>query len=176
MDNYIIETARLQLRPMQSADVEVLHRIANEPRVRKYLFDDRSVSSACIGEIFQQSVSNFESRNFGLWILREKPAPELIGFCGLRGVEDLAETEIFYALSESKWHFGYATEATCAVQHYAFERVGLDRLIGITDMANMKSWRVLERLGMREYRPLNAEKHLRYAIVARGYSSCLRGR
>jgi [ribosomal protein S5]-alanine N-acetyltransferase len=101
MDNYIIETARLQLRPMQSADVGALHRISNEPGVRKYLFDNRPVSPACIHEIFQQGVFNFESRNFGLWILREKPALEVIGLCGLRGVEDLPEIEIFYALSES---------------------------------------------------------------------------
>jgi RimJ/RimL family protein N-acetyltransferase len=99
MDNYIIETARLQLRPMQSADVGALHRISNEPGVRKYLFDNRPVSPACIREIFQQSVFNFESRNFGLWILREKSAPEVIGFCGLRGVKDLAETEFSMRLA-----------------------------------------------------------------------------
>jgi RimJ/RimL family protein N-acetyltransferase len=139
---------------MQSTDIEALYRILNEPRVRKYLLDDKLVSPAFIDEIFRQSLSNFASLQFGLWILREKPAAQVIGFCGLRRVEDLAETEILYALSESKWHCGYAIEATCAVKRYAFERAGLDRLIGITDLANFKSWRVLERLGMREYRPV----------------------
>jgi [ribosomal protein S5]-alanine N-acetyltransferase len=166
MDNNI-ETARLQLQPMQSADVMAFHRISNEPGVRKYLFDDRPVSPACVQDIFQQSVSNFKARNFGIWILREIRMPEIVGFCGLRSVEHLVETEILYALSESKWHFGYAIEAACAVQRYAFGRAGLDRLIGIADAANVKSWRVLERLGMREYRPVNAEEHLRYAIVTR---------
>jgi RimJ/RimL family protein N-acetyltransferase len=167
MNNYIIETARLKLRPMQSLDIGAIHQISNEPGVRKYLFDDKPVSRAFIQEVFQQSVSNFESRNFGIWILREKRTPKIVGFSRLRGVEDLAETEILYALSELKWHFGYAIEAAGAVQHYAFDRAGLDCLIGITDAANVESWRVLERLGMCEYRPANADEHLRYAIVTR---------
>jgi ribosomal-protein-alanine N-acetyltransferase len=167
MESYIIETARLTLMPMQSTDGGAVYQISNQSGVRKYLFDDKPVCPAFIDAIFQQSISNFEARNFGIWILRKKRTPEIVGFCGLRSVEHLAETEILYALSESKWHFGYAIEAACAVQSYAFDRARLDRLIGIADVANVKSWRVLERLGMREYRPANADEHLRYAILTR---------
>ena len=30
-----------------------------------------------------------------------------------------------------------------------------DQIVGITDVPNVSSWRVLERLGMREFRPPN---------------------
>jgi [ribosomal protein S5]-alanine N-acetyltransferase len=152
---------------MEQADVSQIHRIANEPGVRKYLFDDRVVASDYIGSISRQSTVSFESRGFGIWINRERNSPDAIGFCGLRDAEQLHEIEILYALIESKWRLGYATEAALAVQRYAFNHVQLERLVGMTDVGNVASWRVLEQLGMREYRPGKAEKHLRYAIITR---------
>jgi [ribosomal protein S5]-alanine N-acetyltransferase len=164
---------RLSLRPMTGADVSAIHRIANEPGVRKYLFDDKAVTIDFVESIFQQSSVNFESRGFGIWIVKESASAELIGFCGLRYAEELKEIEILYALTESKWRLGYASEAALAVQRYAFDDAHMERLIGITDLGNHKSWRVLERLRMREYLPPNAEERLRYAFVMR--SEYLRG-
>jgi [ribosomal protein S5]-alanine N-acetyltransferase len=163
--NCIFETARLNLRPMQSGDVGVIHQISNEPGVYKYLFDDKPSASDFIQGIYEQSVINFESRRFGVWILLEKRTDTIVGFCGLRIVEVLSETEIFYALGESKWHFGYAIEAASVVARYAFEHARVERLIGITDAPNVGSWRVLEKLRMRECPPANADEHFRYASI-----------
>src|SRR5580658_7005259 len=164
---FIISTARLSLRPMDVADLEPILRISNEPGVRRYLFDDQSVAAGVVREIYRQSVANFESRRFGIWVVRETGCDEVIGFCGLRVFEDLDEIEILYALSEAKWNVGYALEAASAVARYAFERAGLERLIGVTDDANLASWRVLEKLAMREYLPAGAREHLRYAVITR---------
>ena len=152
---------------MELADVKPIHRMANQARVREFLFDDKPVSLEFIGEIHERSFANFKSHAFGIWILREKVIDVAIGFCGLRVVDELDEVEILYALSETKWHFGYAIEAARAVEQYAFERAGLERLISITDRPNLASWRVLEKLGMREYRPAGASKQLRYAVITR---------
>lgn len=166
-DSYILETARLDLRPMQRADVGAIHRIANEPGVRKFLFDDQPIAYDSVESILRQSSKNFDARRFGIWIVRERNSSDAIGFCGLRESKELGEVEILYALSEAKWRLGYATEAALAVQRYSFEDVHLERLVGITDVGNHESWRVLERLKMREYRPVASEKHLRYGIIKR---------
>jgi RimJ/RimL family protein N-acetyltransferase len=79
----------------------------------------------------------------------------------------LGELEVLYALTESKWKHGYAFEAASSIIHYAFELTGLDQIVGITDVPNVSSWRVLERLGMREFRPPTARQHLRYARLTR---------
>lgn len=152
---------------MSSADLRAVHRIANEPDVRKYLFDDKPVAIDFIEAVLEQSTIDFDLRRFGIWIVRDKNSAEVIGFCGLRHATELDVREILYALSGSRWRLGYATEAALAVQHYAFEVARLERLIGITDASNHQSWRVLERLGMREYRPAKAEVHLRYATISR---------
>jgi RimJ/RimL family protein N-acetyltransferase len=92
--HFAIESARLALQPMCTADIDALGRIANEPGVRRYLFDDQPVTRAFIRAVLAQSVSNFEERLFGIWTMREKDVDALIGFCGLRRVQDLGEVEI----------------------------------------------------------------------------------
>lgn len=153
--------------PMCAADVDAIGRIANEPGVRRYLFDDQPVAPEFIRAVLAQSVSDFEARRFGIWTVREKGADSPIGFCGLRLVQDLGEVEVLYALTESKWSHGYAFEAASSIVHYAFELAGLSEIVGITDGPNIWSWRILEKLGMREFRPPDTRPHLRYARLTR---------
>jgi len=61
-----------------------MHQVSNEPGVRKYLFDGKPVSFSIAHEIIRQSAPNFESRKFGIWTIREKRTPEVVGFCGLK--------------------------------------------------------------------------------------------
>jgi [ribosomal protein S5]-alanine N-acetyltransferase len=165
--NFTLETVRLTMLRMRAADVEAVCHIANEPGVRKYLFDDKPVAPKLILDILAKSDAGFEERKLGIWTVREKDAERAIGFCGLRRARDLDEIEILYALSESKWTRGYAIEAASAVLRYAFDRAECDNIIGIADVPNVASWRVLEKLGMHEYRPAGAQPHLRYAVVGR---------
>lgn len=135
--------------------------------MRRYLFDDQSVTPEFIRAVLAQSVSDFEERQFGIWTVREKCVDAAIGFCGLRLVQDLGAVEVLYALTESKWKHGYAFEAASSIIHYAFELAALDEIVGITDVPNVSSWRILEKLGMREFRPPSARPHLRYASLTR---------
>jgi [ribosomal protein S5]-alanine N-acetyltransferase len=164
---FALETVRLAMLPMCAADVDAIGRIANEPGVRRYLFDDRPIAPEFIRAVLAQSVSDFEARRFGIWTVREKGADSPIGFCGLRLVQDLGEVEILYALTESKWRHGYAFEAASSIVHYAFELAGLSEIVGMTDGPNIWSWWILEKLGMREFRPPDARPHLRYARLTR---------
>jgi [ribosomal protein S5]-alanine N-acetyltransferase len=142
-----------------------MHALCNQAGIRKYLFDDQPVSIEFIESIVEQSERDFESRGFGMWLVGDAGGAAPIGFCGLRVADGLGEVEIIYALTESILKRGYAVEAASAVMRHAFEHANLPRLIGITDVPNVASWRVLERLAMREYRPPNAEPHLRYAVI-----------
>ena len=81
---------------MEATDVEPIYRIANQLGVRHFLFDDKYVSQEFIRKIHEQSVANFKSRAFGIWILTEKAIDLAIGFCGLRIAEELDEIELLY--------------------------------------------------------------------------------
>jgi RimJ/RimL family protein N-acetyltransferase len=59
------------------------------------------------------------------------------------------EFEVMYKLGKAYWKQGYATEASQAWVKYAFEGVGLKRLVVCPHKANIASVRVLEKLGFR---------------------------
>jgi RimJ/RimL family protein N-acetyltransferase len=51
-------------------------------------------------------------------------------------------------LSAEYWGRGLATEAAAAVVRYAFESLALDALVSFTVPANLRSRRVMEKIGM----------------------------
>jgi RimJ/RimL family protein N-acetyltransferase len=69
--------------------------------------------------------------------------------CGLIRRAGLEDVDIGYAFLPRFWSRGYAVEAAQAVKAYAREVVGLTRIVAITDPANQRSIRVLEKLGLR---------------------------
>jgi RimJ/RimL family protein N-acetyltransferase len=73
----------------------------------------------------------------------------------------LGEVEILYAMTEPKWQHGNAFEAVSSIIQYAFELDGLGEIDGITGVPSVWFWRILEKRGMREFRPPNARQHLR---------------
>ncbi len=79
-----------------------------------------------------------------------------MGFCGLSVPEYLPEIlpaiEIGWRLSRSNWGKGFATEAAQACAHFAFNQLELERLLGIYQIGNEASARVMEKLGMTDYR------------------------
>lgn len=144
-----IQTERLVLRPLDDADTDDLHRISNEPLVRRYLWDDEPVSRATIEEVIAQSVQSFSEDGLGLFGVRLQGSEELVGFCGFVLLEGMEEIELGYELEPDLWGRGIATEAARACLQYAFEEAGLRRVIAGADAPNVASLRVIEKLGMR---------------------------
>ena len=56
--------------------------------------------------------------------------------------------EIGWRLSSKHWGEGYATEAAKAVLHHAFTVLKLDEIFSFTVVANVKSRRVMEKIGL----------------------------
>ena len=144
-----LETERLVLCPLSEADLDALHRNSNEPLVRLYLWDDEPVSMEQIKGIFSQSVREFAEKGLGLFGLRLRGEAELLGLCGFRSLENTDDIELTYQLSHECWERGFATEAARACLHYAFEEVGLERVVAGIEPQNVASIKVIEKLGMR---------------------------
>jgi RimJ/RimL family protein N-acetyltransferase len=145
----LLDTSRLRLTPLCDEDCEPFHALCARDEVRRYLFDGRDVARSETDAIVADSRTSFDTRGFGLWGLRDRAAPDLVGMCGLSFLPRLDAVEVLYALSPDRWGAGLATEAGRAVIHFGFERAGLDRIVGEVDPPNEASARVLERLGMR---------------------------
>jgi len=145
-----LRTERLGLRPLSGADADALHRISNEPLVRRYLWDDEPVSEAAIRGVIGQSERMFSEDGIGLFGVRFRGDDALLlGFCGLVRLEGMDEPELGYELTPEVWGRGLATEAARACIRYAFEVVGFGRVIAGADAPNAASLRVIEKLGMK---------------------------
>ena len=56
--------------------------------------------------------------------------------------------EVGWRLAAGHWGHGYATEAAREAVSYGFDEAGLDEIVSFTVPANVRSRRVMERLGM----------------------------
>jgi ribosomal-protein-alanine N-acetyltransferase len=96
--------------------------------------------------------SHFREHGFGLYALELRQDRAFIGFAGLSLPAFRAHftpcVEIGWRLSAEYWGRGFATEAGAAVVRYAFESLALDALVSFTVPENIRSRRVMEKIGM----------------------------
>ena len=140
-----IDTERLRLRPVQTGDIETLHRLWTAPGVRAGLWAGHLLSLEQTRDLSMQSVHLFEEGGHGLWLAFHAEHP--VGFCGYWQFRDAHELELMYAVDEGEWLRGYAREMAAAMVAYGFEQLRLDEIRAATDRHNPASQRVLRRLG-----------------------------
>ncbi len=96
--------------------------------------------------------SHFREHEFGLYALELRQEGGFIGFAGLSIPSFQAHftpcVEIGWRLSAEYWGRGLATEAAGAAVRHAFESLALDALVSFTVPANIRSRRVMEKIGM----------------------------
>ena len=63
-------------------------------------------------------------------------------------MKETNEIEVGYAVREKSWGHGYATEAAHRVLQYAFEDLGLSRVVAVAYPENMASIKIMKKLGM----------------------------
>jgi RimJ/RimL family protein N-acetyltransferase len=149
MINCVLETTRLQLRPCQIEDVQLVHALWTNDRVRYFLFDKRVISWDEAHSFVEDSLANFEQYGYGLWLVFKRDIAHLVGFAGFLGSEDKTPS-LIYGVQPDFWGYGYATEAASAVLSYALETLALPKVKADVDEPNIESVRVLEKLGMRQ--------------------------
>ncbi|HUP98204.1 MAG TPA: GNAT family N-acetyltransferase [Usitatibacter sp.] len=144
----ILETARLELREIDAGDAAFILELVNDPDWIRFI-GDRGVRSLddARGYIERGPASMYRKLGFGLWLVARKEGDVPIGMCGLIKRDTLEHVDLGYAFLPAYRGQGYARESAEAARDYAFEVLGLDRLVAITDPANDPSGKLLERLG-----------------------------
>lgn len=94
----------------------------------------------------------FVDRGFSLWAAELRQSGEFIGFTGLSIPAFQAAftpcVEIGWRLAAQYWGNGLATEGARAVADYAFAILKLPELVSFTAIGNVRSRRVMEKIGM----------------------------
>ena len=136
-----IRTARLILRPFRDSDYDDLYEFLSQ------LEDDEfegypGISCENGREQLQARLGSNE-----YYAMELPDTGKVIGniYCGAR---DFGTKEVGYIVNEAYRRQGYAAEALAAVIETAF-REGAHRLYAACDPRNVRSWKLLEKLGMK---------------------------
>ena len=150
-----LATQRLTLRPLRYSDLDPLHALLAQPGVRRHLYDDRSPAPDEVAALIAGSRHRFETCGAGSWVVFEMARPAtLAGIVGFHGFDHgpgrRSEEEMVFALGESHWGRGLATEAANAVLMHVRDALGWTEAQASVDHGNQASVRTLQRLGFRE--------------------------
>lgn len=149
MSDPVLETERLQLRPLQPGDAQAIARYAGDRRIAANTLSIPHPYSLDMARDFiayaQRSAADGSDLVFAL--LR-KPQRELVGIIGLRPQAGRV-AEIGYWTGVPFQGRGYMTEALRAVIGHAFGELGLRRVFASHFAGNPASGRVMQKAGMR---------------------------
>ncbi|QNI34917.1 GNAT family N-acetyltransferase [Alloacidobacterium dinghuense] len=146
----ILQTSRLILRRWRDSDRRPFAEINADPRVMEFFPNllTREQSDRAIDRI----EASFTKHGFGLCAVEQLSSHEFLGFIGLSVPNFEAAftpcVEIGWRLAAHAWGQGFATEGAKAIVAYAFETLKLASLVSFTAEQNMRSRRVMERIGM----------------------------
>ena len=145
----VLETSRLQLRQITTADAAFVYELVNTPGWHRFI-GDRGVNSLEKAEryIEENYLPMYEKHNFGAYVMIRKQDQLPIGSCGLYQREQFDHPDIGYALLPTFTRQGYAIEAVRAVFDMAVKTLGFKTILAITTQDNVASFRLLKKLGM----------------------------
>ena len=145
-----LRTDRLLLRQWRDDDLDALAAIDADPLVMRWIGDGSVRDRAQTRDTLVRFQAAWASQGYGLFATEEDG--ELVGWVGLAVPTFLPEilpaVEIGWRLRRSDWGRGLATEAARAVLAFAFDDVGLDRVVSVCHVKNTASERVMTKLGM----------------------------
>ena len=146
----ILQTERLILRSWNDADREPFAQMNADPRVMEFFPStlSREQSDALIKRI----EAHFRQHGFGLYAAELRSNGTFAGFIGLNVPPFKARftpcVEAGWRIAPELWGQGLATEGARAVIDYGFQVLRLKEIVSFTVPANLRSRRVMEKLGM----------------------------
>ncbi|PRY20766.1 RimJ/RimL family protein N-acetyltransferase [Pseudosporangium ferrugineum] len=147
-----LETGRLILRCWRDDDLDALAAVNADPEVMRYIMDGSVRTRDESAEALAKMRRDWREQGFGLFAVELRDSGELAGWAGLAVPAFLPEVlpavEIGWRLARRFWGHGYATEAATAALRFGFADPGLDRIISIRHENNLRSARVMEKLGI----------------------------
>jgi RimJ/RimL family protein N-acetyltransferase len=146
-----IRTDRLLLRRWLPDDRAPFATLNADPRVMEFLPSllSREESDALV----ERAEAHFDQHGFGLWAVEIPGVAPFAGFVGLSRPRFDAPfqpcVEIGWRFGVEHWGRGYATEGARASLAFGFDVCGLTEIVSFTVPQNVRSRRVMERIGMR---------------------------
>ncbi len=156
LQRFVLPLDGFAMRPIQSGDLDALAAIWADPQVTRYLPTLGQPISREQTEVgIAAAIAHWENRGYGLWAIVDQATGQMVGYCGLRYLEQLREVEVLYGLATAYWGRGIITAAVKAAVAYGFEVAKLARIVAMALPINQGSIRVMEKVGLRYEKQLH---------------------
>lgn len=144
------ETERLKLRLFNEQDAKDLYEYASDDEVTKNLSFETYDSIEVAKNRIKNVMENYQKIQGPIvWAIEEKETSKMIGSIDfVKWDEKHSMAEIGYVLNKKYWNKGYMTEAAKEVIKFAFEKMGVNRLVVRARDTNIGSQRVAIKCGL----------------------------
>ena len=146
-----LKTERLLLRKFYPDDADsMFYNWSNDEEAVKFLSWRTHKTRDDSENFIKALIEKYSNPTTYTWAIVLKKNHEPIGYINFHAINDTHRRgEVSYCIGRMFWNHGYATEALKAAVNFAFFEVGFNRLIGLHDVLNPASGKVLEKAGFR---------------------------
>lgn len=158
----IIETKRLQLRPVTETDAQMLFSIYGDPATNQFNPAGPYPSLQHAETVLERWLTHWRDKGFGNWAIALRENPEqIIGFGGLSisRYADITINNLGYRFATDAWGKGLATEFSLSAVHYGFETLGLSEISAVVRGNHLASQKVLMKTGLTYSREVDDVKN-----------------
>ena len=150
MPEYHVTTKRIGLRRFSRYDLDTFADLNSDPRVMQH-FPNILSRTEC-QDLMERINHTIDQDGFGFWAAENLNSGQLMGMVGLNRVKFEAAftpaVEIGWRLAYPCWGHGLATEAARACLEFGFRRASLREIVSFTSLHNIRSQRLMQKLGM----------------------------
>lgn len=150
--DYLFTSARLGFRDWAETDLDAFAAMNADADVMEF-FPEMLTHEQSL-KFMQRLSQQLAKNNYTYFAVDTLEDGQFIGFIGLH--EQTYEApftpcvDIGWRLTKAAWGKGYATEGAKRCLEYAFETLGLEQIYSIASVINVKSIRVMEKIGMQK--------------------------
>ena len=149
---YLFKSDRLGFRAWKTEDVDPFVDMGEDSEVMQFF--PKTISRNESIDLINRIKLKFAEVGYSLFAVDELDSCSFIGFIGFSSpTYDLGFgplVEIGWRLSKDFWNKGYATEGATACLNYGFETLGLKEIYSLTSKVNIRSERVMQKIGMKK--------------------------
>lgn len=136
------DTERCSLRPLAESDFAEAAGLFTDENVRKYL--GGTITEAAAREKLAKWLTDGESIYFTVRLLADG---SFVGIVDVSPHHDRENKELSYQFLPQHWGMGLAAEVLENVLEYCRDELGIRKVVSETQTANVRSCRLLEKLG-----------------------------
>ncbi len=141
-------TSRLRLRALAAADIADVFAVFSDPVVVRYWDGPLMTTLQDAMQYIDHVHHAFRRRELFQWGIADAKTDAVIGTCTLAHFSGMHQRcEIGFALRQTHWGKGLASEVLAAMIEFVFTTLDLHRIEADVDPRNARSLRLLERFG-----------------------------